>query len=495
MKLHHTLLLLIGCLLLNACREETIEPEVFGSLAGYVVSTPEDTDVVGARVSTNPPTSTVLTDSIGQFVIEQLPIGNYTVRVEQEGFTSSVENVKIYQDQTANIIVSLEPDSLSNSAPGAPTAPAPASGSTVIGTTQTLKWTTTDPDEDDQLSYDVYLYAADQIDPELIAANHPEDSLVVSGLDYDRVYFWQIVARDQLTNTNGPLWNFRTAPFPDNRYLYARETNGNFQIYANNLDDNEFQLTQGGGSSWRPRMGPLRNRIAFLGTDGLETYLYRMNRDGSGRMKLSTNPVRGFSPEYLDFAWSHDGSKLYFMDNEELYSVRSDGTDLSLVATAPSGFTFSEIDVNPAGTRMIARLTGDTFYESFIVLMDMEGNYLEYLVPDTFGATLGGVFSPDGNWLLYTHDVSGNQTPNERQLDARIFLQNLTDLSQPPLDVSDHKPPGTLDLDARFSPDGAYIIFVNTNNDGISPRNIYRMDLQGDGRTLLFSNAVMPDWR
>ena len=279
MKLHHTLLLLIGCLLLNACREETIEPEVFGSLAGYVVSTPEDTDVVGARVSTNPPTSTVLTDSIGQFVIEQLPIGNYTVRVEQEGFTSSVENVKIYQDQTANIIVSLEPDSLSNSAPGAPTAPAPASGSTVIGTTQTLKWTTTDPDEDDQLSYDVYLYAADQIDPELIAANHPEDSLVVSGLDYDRVYFWQIVARDQLTNTNGPLWNFRTAPFPDNRYLYARETNGNFQIYANNLDDNEFQLTQGGGSSWRPRMGPLRNRIAFLGTDGLETYLYRMNRE------------------------------------------------------------------------------------------------------------------------------------------------------------------------------------------------------------------------
>ena len=495
MKLSTILFLLIGGLLLSSCREETIEPEVFGSLAGYVVSSPEDSDVVGARVSTNPPTSTVLTDSIGQFVIDQLPTGNYTVRVEQEGFTSSVENVKIYQDQTANIIVSLEPDSLSNSAPGAPTNPSPALGTTVIGTSQTLHWTTIDPDEDDQLSYDVYLYGADQVDPELVASNITEDSLKVSNLDYDRVYFWQIVARDQLTNTNGPVWNFRTAPFPDNRYLYARESDGNFQIFANNLDGNEFQLTMGGGSSWRPRMGPLRNRIAFLGTDGLETYLYRMNRDGSGRMKLSTNPVRGFSPSQLDFAWSPDGSKLYFMDNEELYSVRSDGTDLTLVATAPTGFTFSEVDVNPAGTRMIARLTGDDFYESFIVLMDLEGNYLEYVVPDTFGATLGGAFSLDGNWLLYTHDVSGNQTPNERQLDTRIFLQNLTDLSQPPLDISDHKPPGTLDLDARFSPDGAYIIFVNTNNDGISPKNIYRMDLQGDSRTLLFSDAVMPDWR
>jgi len=64
-----------------------------------------------------------------------------------------------------------------------------------------------------------------------------------------------------------------------------------------------------------------------------------------------------------------------------------------------------------------------------------------------------------------------------------------------PIDLSFDKIPGTNDLDARFSPDGAWIIFTNTNNDGISQKDIYRMKIDGMDRELLFEDAEMPDWR
>ena len=78
-------------------------------------------------------------------------------------------------------------------------------------------------------------------------------------------------------------------------------------------------------------------------------------------------------------------------------------------------------------------------------------------------------------------------------MDARIFIRGIDEPT--PTDLSMEKEPGTNDLDPRYSPDGASIIFVNTNNDGISQKNIYKMDLDGDNRVLLFENAEMPEWK
>ena len=60
--------------------------------------------------------------------------------------------------------------------------------------------------------------------------------------------------------------------------------------------------------------------------------------------------------------------------------------------------------------------------------------------------------------------------------------------------LSDQKVDGTNDLDPRFSPNEASVIFVNTSNDGISQSNIVKQILAGGSRTELFSNSTMPDW-
>lgn len=54
---------------------------------------------------------------------------------------------------------------------------------------------------------------------------------------------------------------------------------------------------------------------------------------------------------------------------------------------------------------------------------------------------------------------------------------------------------GFNDLDARFSPNGALVIFVQTNNVPNSQNDIYLMNLEGEFRTKLFEHAEMPDWK
>ena len=61
---------------------------------------------------------------------------------------------------------------------------------------------------------------------------------------------------------------------------------------------------------------------------------------------------------------------------------------------------------------------------------------------------------------------------------------------------------GTNDLDPRFSPSEAEVIFVNTSNDGISQRNIFTQNVHKDtgiggndyNREELFTKTIMPDW-
>ena len=278
----HRMILLFALVLLG-CREETIEPKTFGSVAGFVVSLSDGQEIAGARVSTNPPTGSVVTDSLGQFVLENLPTGSVSVRVEQNGFVPEVETVQIIRDQAANIIVRLQPDSLANTAPEPAQNDAPADGATVVGSSVVLRWSATDVDSDDELTYEVYLFNSDQTEQTQLAAGTRADTVVATGLDFNATYFWQVRVSDGLETVNGPVWQFQTAPLPDNRYLYVRSVDGNFRIFSNNAAGTaEFQLTDGAGSQWRPRMGPLRNRIAYLATVGLETHLFVMNRDGSG---------------------------------------------------------------------------------------------------------------------------------------------------------------------------------------------------------------------
>ena len=495
MKKTHTLLFAY-LLLFSACREEQIQPQLFGSLVGTVLAMEDNIAIVGATVSTNPPTSSLQTDELGRFTIDQIEAGTYTIRAEKEGFVTEIENVTVFQDQTANVILRLIPESAVNSAPGIPENPVPFNGSTDLETEVTLGWNAVDANED-ELTYDIILCTSNTADCDTVAQDIFEKSYTVQGLTHSTTYFWQVRAKDGFTSTNSNLWSFTVREFPDLRYVYAKRQNNKYDIFASDAEQSQtVQLTNAAGDSWRPRMNPQRTKIAFLSNMGIETHLYVMNRDGSGRTRVTDAvPVSGINPLELGFTWSPNGADLVYPAGHELYKIGVDGVGLEKIADAPDGTMFAEADWSGAAQRIAVRTTGSNVYESDMFLLSEEGVFLQQIYADIPGREDGPRFSLDGNSVLYTHDVSGYEAADGRQLATHILLKNLSDNSVFDISEEGNILAGTNDLDPCFSPDGAKVIFVNTNNDGISQRNILIMDLDGDDRETLFHDAVMPEWK
>lgn len=493
-------ILLFVLVLISSCRENTIQPTLFGSMVGTVIRDADNVAVNNAVISTTPPTSLILTDEFGRFALNDIEPGTYTIRAEKEDFATQVESVTVFEEKTANVIIKLSPDTLSNIAPTAPNTPIPEDNSMDQEVSLKLEWKASDTDRNDELRYDVLLCKGNQTDCEMVAVDLKEDTLRVSDLRHNTVYFWQVVAKDKATEVYSNIWSFQTKEFPNHRFVYTKLDNGKYDIYSADESGEEIRLTFGAGSHYRPRISPDRKKVAFIGNSGIEPHLFVMDRDGTNSMQVTRDvPIDGFNNFDLDFAWSPGSDQLLYMNNSMLYSINVDGTALKEVAQAPDGSTFSEVDwmFTNAGDRIVARVTGATIYTSDIFILDDEGNYLRQIFTDIPGATGGLQFSVDGKFVMYTHDVSEFENPSGRQLDAHIFVKNLENNVTFDLSGIDFrgKDAGTNDLDPRFSPDGAKIIFVNTNNDGISVRKIMIMDIDGNNRTILFEGAEMPDWR
>ena len=64
-------LLLTLILLIVSCKEDTIQPELFGSIEGRVIEARDDSLIIpiaGASVSTAPATTSWITDANGEFI-------------------------------------------------------------------------------------------------------------------------------------------------------------------------------------------------------------------------------------------------------------------------------------------------------------------------------------------------------------------------------------------------------------------------------------------
>jgi Tol biopolymer transport system component len=210
----------------------------------------------------------------------------------------------------------------------------------------------------------------------------------------------------------------------------------------------------------------------------------------------SSVSVTGFNFNEIDFSWSSNGEKLLYPHYDKLYVINKDGSGLQQIYKTLDGSFITECDWSNDGS-MIALKTNDvTGYKASIYTINMSGNLIKTILSGVSGAVGGLNISIDNKHLVYTHDVSKFESQNYRQLDTHVFLYNFTLNSV--TDLSSDKPAGTLDLDPRFSPNEADIIFVNTSNDGVSIKSIFKMDILKVGvinnRIQLFTNAAMPDW-
>jgi len=102
-------------------------------------------------------------------------------------------------------------------------------------------------------------------------------------------------------------------------------------IYTMNPDGNDIvYLTSGTGPAWSPD----GTKIAFATDRDGNSEIYSMNGDGTGQLRLTSNPAGDVAP-----SWSPDGQKIVFQTNRdgnnELYVMNADGTGQTRITHTP----------------------------------------------------------------------------------------------------------------------------------------------------------------
>ena len=487
---------------LSSCEDVTVQPTTFGKVAVTVLDARTNQPLPNTGISTNPATGSYVTDAQGKLTISDLPTGLVAITARRSGYTQLTTNVNISSDQTQSIVLQLEKPS-SSTPPNAPVRPAPVTGATGQPTDVALSWHPNGATRADSLRYDVILFESNNQNQRTLLLNSKDTVVVASGLLYNTTYYWQVTARNPAgASARSPVWSFQTGPLPDNRYLFARTSAGNTDVYSSdNAGASLVRLTTSAAVETAPQLSPLRDIVAYTSNATGQYQLYTMNRDGSNQRQITALSVEGYSNAGVGYRWSPDGAQLIYAHYDQLYRINRDGSGLTLLATAPAGRHFRECDWTAQGNRLVLQTIGANPYDSELYLYNVDGTNPVLFVSNLPGRVDSPSFSIDGTRIVYTRDVAGFNSPAGRQLDSHIFIQRV-DGTGTPVDVStgsgansNNKPVGTNDLTPRYSPDGFRLIFVNRVNDDLSPPELLTINLDGTSRTKLFSNAFLPDWK
>jgi hypothetical protein len=99
-----------------------------------------------------------------------------------------------------------------NNPPNPPGNPHPWNGSTTASIKTNLTWACNDPESDDVV-YDVYFGDNPEFNMTKVATNQSETWWNTPTLQFQKKYYWRIVAWDEYRlNTTGNLWHFTTEP-------------------------------------------------------------------------------------------------------------------------------------------------------------------------------------------------------------------------------------------------------------------------------------------
>ncbi|WP_103071890.1 carboxypeptidase regulatory-like domain-containing protein [Aquimarina sediminis] len=476
-----------------SCSEDTIDSAGLGSVKGKVVKVGTNEPIENVKISTNPSSSTVFTDEDGVYKLDNVPSGEYSLSAQKEGLLAVFKGITVLSDIELEVVLEMEVEAAGNRPPVAATLVTPVDNTIDLPLEVKLIWTASDPDEDN-LTYKVSLRNENSADVEVFE-DVTDTTYTVSGLSYSTKYFWQVIASDGINpEVNSAIFAFKTAGPPNNRIVFTKLVGDNSVIYSSDESGGtQIPLTSTSKNSFRPRRNVATKKIAFLQSIGSQTHLFTMNEDGSQvKQVTSTVGVSGFNLEEIDFSWDAGGAKLLFPSQDKLYSINADGSGLSLVYQT-TGDLITEVDKNDSTGITVLKTNDHDGYAVQIFTIDGGGAVQDVILTGQNGAAGSVNLSVDGTKLLYSRDMSGSENINYRQLDSRIFIYDFgTTVST---DLSTGRSAGTNDLDARFSPNEASVIFVNTSNDGISVKNIQTVPIGDlDTRTTVLENAEMPDW-
>ena len=481
------------------CSEDTISEIGTGKLAGTVVEQSTNTPLANVKISTNPASSTTFSDDEGNFQLDEISSGSYSVQAELEGYATAFEAAAVTVDGISNVVFELKTAADNNKAPLMPNLLFPEDGEIVFTSDIEFVWSSASSDSDD-ITYTLQLRNGRTNSSEIYTIVN-DTTFSVSNLELGSSYFWQIAADDSVNDkVQSSISQFQTDLNEDFNFLFTRLQDGNSVIYAGSSKDFgvEFQVTSSSTNSYRPRKNLDVNKIAFLRTSGGVTNIFTANLDGTDLKQITSSiPVNGFRLDEIDFAWAVNGSKIYYPSFDKLYSVDATGGGTRLIYQTTDGSFITEVSTTDFNNNVIALKTNNSSgYGVKIFTLNLSTKTIERTILENVNGAAGGLgLNANASQLIYSRDISGSENDQYRIFQSRLFLYDFnTGLStQLETDVA----LGENELDPIFSPSEGSIAFTRVkNNIGATP-SIYNYifnDNSGDDDQLLFLNAVMPDW-
>jgi hypothetical protein len=487
---------LVFLVLMMSCSEDKFAGEEFGTLEGKVVSAIDFKPLVNVKVFSSPNTSIVFTDEEGKFVVDNVKVGDYSFEAQKDGYIAKFEAATVNADKTTNLVFELKLSTTNNKAPTAAVLVSPADNVVNQSLELNISWTATDP-ETDVLTYEVTL-RNDANSDVVVYSNLTEPNYTLKSLKYNTKYYWQVSVSDGINpKVLSAVNTFTTSTFPNARFLFVKKINDNNVIYAGNDAGEQLQITISSTNSWRPRKNTQSAKIAFIRSSGSQNHIYTMNPDGSGIFKVTNFvPIAGFNPDFINFSWNASGSEIIYPYFDKLYKINKDGSGLTKIYQTTDGRFISECDWSNDGSKIALKINNANGYNAEILVINTSGTVINQVLSGIDGALGSLNFSVTGQKLIFTRDISGYENANYRQLDTRIYQYVFS--SSAITEIGYDKPSGSVDLDVRYSPSESELIFVNTSNDGLSVKNIVKLvpstNTTSSVRSILFSNASMPDW-
>jgi hypothetical protein len=477
-----------------SCSEDGIDETGIGRLTGTVVAAGSNEPLANVKITTTPASTTVFTNANGQFVIDQISAGEFSVQAQLDEYATAFEGTNITNGNTSTVVFELEVSDFNNRPPTKPILISPVDNGMVETSEVTFVWSASDPDDDD-IIYSLELRNDQNSNVELFE-NITDTTYTFSPLVLGAKYFWQVTADDEINESvTSNVSTFQVIAAPtENRFLFVRNINGNNVIFSTDEEGNEFQLTSSNSNSFRPRRNIAANKIAYFQTTGAQVDIFTMNLDGTNKTKVTSSvKPNGFNLNEISFSWPANSDRIYFPNFDKLYSIRTSGQGLARVFTTTDGSLISEVEVSDNATIIALKTNNIEGYNVQIFTIDFNGNILDTILTGVSGAASGLSLSVTNQKIIYSRDFSGNEVPNYRRLDSRLYSYDFsTDIET---EISFEKPAGTNDFEPRFSPNEAEVIFTNTSNDGFSIRKVVKIALDTtESRVELFNNSFMPDW-
>ncbi|HBL80046.1 MAG TPA: hypothetical protein DDZ79_09045, partial [Aequorivita sp.] len=200
------------------CSEDTIDVVLTGNISGKVTDKITGEALENVKITTNPASTTVFTDSVGRFRLVDVKVDDYSVQAELAGYAAGFESTTVQEGKTAAVSFELKLANSDNNPPSVPNLVTPEDGAVEQPLAVQFIWEASDP-ENDELSYRLDLRNGSTDEMQIFEVGQ-DTTFTVSNLQLATKYFWQVTVTD---DTNDPVSSiiseFKTITFPDNPFI------------------------------------------------------------------------------------------------------------------------------------------------------------------------------------------------------------------------------------------------------------------------------------